>query len=237
MMSRTQARTHVQLALACEQSLIHAQRRLRHTMQHVYGHSGNLGNKFADHTAALDTFGLISNHNVATRWIHHNFDTSVRFRGCNNISQVLTSRPQDGSYGCFFFKKKKHGSTVFLCISRGVWSFVSFALNLSLLGSCFLNHVMDSLSSSASTVPSIDDYFGCWNCFSSSRLVVFSLPISWKSTWPRSHFLVSLLLIYFVTRRRCLLLHDDTLGTTAHGVPYVVRGTIAIFAWSCLARR
>ena len=38
-----QARTHVQLALACQQSLIHAQRRLRLTMQHVYGHSGNLG--------------------------------------------------------------------------------------------------------------------------------------------------------------------------------------------------
>ena len=31
-----QARTHVQLALACQQSLIHAQRRLRLTMQHVY---------------------------------------------------------------------------------------------------------------------------------------------------------------------------------------------------------
>ena len=36
---------------------------------------------------------------------------------------------------------------------------MSFALSFSLLGSCFLNHVMDSLSSSASTVPSIDDYF------------------------------------------------------------------------------
>ena len=34
-----QARTHVQLALACQQSVIHAQRRLRLTMRHVYCHS------------------------------------------------------------------------------------------------------------------------------------------------------------------------------------------------------
>ena len=57
--------------------------------------------------------------------------------------------------------------------------------------------------------------------FSSIRLMVFSLLVSWKSTWPRSHFLVTLLLNYYVTRERCLLLHDDTLGTTAHGVPFV----------------
>ena len=34
-----QARTHVQLALACQRSMIFAQRKLRLTMQHVYGHS------------------------------------------------------------------------------------------------------------------------------------------------------------------------------------------------------
>ena len=84
-----QARTHVQPALACQQSLIHAQRRLRLTMQHVYGHGGNLGNECADYAAALGTFGLVSSHNVATRWIHHNFDASVCFDGCNNISDIL----------------------------------------------------------------------------------------------------------------------------------------------------
>ena len=36
-----QARTHVQLALACQQSMIRVQHRLRLTMQHVYGHGGN----------------------------------------------------------------------------------------------------------------------------------------------------------------------------------------------------
>ena len=38
-----QARTHVQLALACQQSVIRVQHRLRLTKQHAYGHSGNLG--------------------------------------------------------------------------------------------------------------------------------------------------------------------------------------------------
>ena len=63
-----QARSHVQLALACQRSMLCAQHRLRLTMQHVYGHSGNLGNECADHAAALGTFGFTSRHNVATRW-------------------------------------------------------------------------------------------------------------------------------------------------------------------------
>ena len=72
-----QARTQVQLALACQQSMIRVQHGLRLTMQHVFGHGGNLGNECADHAAALGTFGLISSHDVATRWIRHNFDASV----------------------------------------------------------------------------------------------------------------------------------------------------------------
>ena len=59
-----QPRTHVQLALACKQSMIHVQHRLRLTMQHVYGHGGNLGNECADHAAALGTFGLTSSHKL-----------------------------------------------------------------------------------------------------------------------------------------------------------------------------
>ena len=84
-----QARTHVQLALACQQSMICAKHRLRLTMQHVHGHGGNLGNECADHAAALGTFGLTSSHNVAPRWIRNNFDASMCFDGCNNISEVL----------------------------------------------------------------------------------------------------------------------------------------------------
>ena len=61
-----QARTHVQPALACERSTLSAQHRLRRTMQHVCGHTGNLGNECADHAAALGALGLVSNHNLAT---------------------------------------------------------------------------------------------------------------------------------------------------------------------------
>ena len=105
-----QARTHVQLALACQRSMQCAQHRLRLTMQHVYGHSGNLGNECPDHAAALGTFGPTSGHNVATRWIHNNFDASMCFEGCNNISEVLerlqhmrndaTSLPKNRSKRC-----------------------------------------------------------------------------------------------------------------------------------------
>ena len=84
-----QVRTHVQLALACQWSTLCAQHRLRLTMQRVYGHTGNLGNKCADHAATLGTLGLVSSHNLATRWARHNFDTSACFDSCNNIGEVL----------------------------------------------------------------------------------------------------------------------------------------------------
>ena len=74
-----QARTHVQLAIACQQSMPCVQHRLRFTMQHVYGHAGNLGNKCAHHAAALETLGFVSNHNFATCWVSHDFDSSACF--------------------------------------------------------------------------------------------------------------------------------------------------------------
>ena len=64
-----QARTHVQLALACQRCMISAQRKFRLTMERVYGHSGNLGNQCADHAAALGALGFTSNQNVVTRCI------------------------------------------------------------------------------------------------------------------------------------------------------------------------
>ena len=53
------ALTHVHLALACQRSMLCAQHRLRLTMQHVYCHSGNLGNECADHAAALGHLELL----------------------------------------------------------------------------------------------------------------------------------------------------------------------------------
>ena len=88
-----QARTHVH--------------KVRFTMRHVYGHTGNLGNECADHAAALGTLGLVPNRNIAPRWVRHNFDSSACSGPCNNIGEVLeklrnirtetTPSPQDGS--------------------------------------------------------------------------------------------------------------------------------------------
>ena len=83
-----QARTHVQLALACQRSMILAQRKLRLTIQHVYGHSGNLCNECADHAAVLGTLGFTSSH-ITTRWVHHNFDATACFDGCHSITEIL----------------------------------------------------------------------------------------------------------------------------------------------------
>ena len=69
--------------------MLSAQHRLRLTMQHVYGHTGNLGDECADHAAALGTLGFVSNHNLITSWVHHNFDTSSCFDACNNIGEAL----------------------------------------------------------------------------------------------------------------------------------------------------
>ena len=100
------------------------------------------------------------------------------------------------------------------------------------MGSCFLNHVMDSLSSSASTVPSIDDYFehNVWNLVLemlfrkqvSGIFASYLVEIDLAKFALSCHFALDL----YVTRKRCLPLHDDTLGTTAHGVPYVSVATL-----------
>ena len=50
---------------------------------------GNLGNECADHAAALGAIGLVSTHNLATRWVRHNFDTPSSFGACNNIGQFM----------------------------------------------------------------------------------------------------------------------------------------------------
>ena len=83
------AHTHVQLALACQQSILKVQQRLLLTTLHVYGHTGNLGNERADHAAALGALGLLSSHNFSTRWAHHSFGTTACFASWNNIGDVL----------------------------------------------------------------------------------------------------------------------------------------------------
>ena len=58
-------------------------------MQHIYSHAQNLGNECADHAAALGTYGLISNHNIRTRWTRSPFDSNSLFTRCDNLDDTL----------------------------------------------------------------------------------------------------------------------------------------------------
>ena len=69
-MGMIQSRTTVPLGLTSQQLLLQAQLRPRITMQHNCSHGQNVGNECADRAAALESFGLISNQNIRTRWVH-----------------------------------------------------------------------------------------------------------------------------------------------------------------------
>ena len=102
-----QARTHVQLALGCQRSMLCAQHRLRLTMQHVYGHTGNLGNEcaimplhlvhlasFPATTLPLAGFVITLTHLPVVMVV----TASARFwKECVAIETEATSLPQDGS--------------------------------------------------------------------------------------------------------------------------------------------
>ena len=88
-----QARTHVQLALACQQSLLSVQHRLRLSMQHENGHTGTWGTNVPIMPPNLV---LVSNQNLATRWVRHNFDISASCGDCSNIGEVLENCAPSG---------------------------------------------------------------------------------------------------------------------------------------------
>ena len=52
---------------------------VRITMQRIYSHAQNLGNVCADHAAALGVYGLISNQNIHTRWVHSSIDSRLYY--------------------------------------------------------------------------------------------------------------------------------------------------------------
>ena len=220
-----QARTHVQLALACQQSMLSVQHRLRLTMQHVYGHTGNLGNECADH-AALGVFG-VSNHR-STRWVRHNFDTSACFGSCDKIGDVLEN--------CVTLELKQHR-----CFTTGVSAV--FLIVFSMTFPHTLHHMLFALSPFSRAQPFTEpcctssepfkaqlrvflplrvlvkvSHTTCgilwWIC-STSRIAAPSYPSSMKLTWLKSHSLVTLLLTYSATRKVFTILHDAALGTIA----------------------
>ena len=93
-----QARTHVQLALACQRSMPCAQHRLR---------LGILVINVLTMVLHLVHLALSLATTLPPRWVRHNFDTSACCDGCTIISEILeglqhigtdvTSLPQDGS--------------------------------------------------------------------------------------------------------------------------------------------
>ena len=66
----------------------------------------------------------------------------------------------------------------------------------------------------------------CWSCCFTSRLAAFSKLLLMKLTWPGSHTLVTLLLIYSATKKARMILHDATLGTFVRGVYLLWCGSI-----------
>ena len=134
-------------------------------MQLVYGHCGNLGNECADHAAALGTFGLTSNHSVATRWIHNNFDAFACFDDCQNLNEILERLQR---VRLEIVSVPKFGARIVIessglsCISRSFWLFCVLLFSAFSLFEC---HAMVRHSSSVSTVPSLDDDFehNTWN--------------------------------------------------------------------------
>ena len=172
----------MQLAFACQQSMIRVQHRRRHTMQHVFGHRGNLENECAAHTAAFGTFGLISIHNTSTRWVGHNFDTWVRrnfdnfvcFDGCHSISETLerlqdirtnTAALHQNRVQHWFFSSCSLCPVCCFCVLMSCVSLALSSFVFAFSGSLLSQQVMDRLSSSTSNASNVDDYFEhiVWN--------------------------------------------------------------------------
>ena len=211
--------------------MIFAQRKLRLTMQHVYGHSGNLGNECADHCRCTRDFRLYLKPQRYHSLDSPNFDATACFDGCHSITEILERSQRIRTDAVSLSQKKElalcspSGSLCLLCISRALWSFVFLALSLFPFwflfpqtsdGQTFFIRVCRTESRRLLRAQHVESSVGL--AFSSGRSMVFSPLFSWKSTWPRSHCLVTLLLMYSVTRKACTILHDASWGTIVHGV-------------------
>ena len=93
---------HFQLALACQRSRICVQHKLQIATQHVYGHTGNLGNECAANPAALGSLGFIASHYVATRWfvttLTHQYVLMAVTRSARLVNDCNTSAQMKRRY-------------------------------------------------------------------------------------------------------------------------------------------
>ena len=161
-----QARTHVLLARACQQSMILAQHKLRLTMQHVFGYG-------ADHALHL----AHSDSHLATMLTPAGFIITLTLP-C--VLMAVTTSVTSWNDCNAFEQMQHHLLNIRISI---VFTIEVIVFNVHLtrtsgcsvcscsqpssfrLGHCFLEQVMESLSSTVSTVPSFDDYFehNMWN--------------------------------------------------------------------------
>ena len=93
-MGTMQTRTDVPLALTSQQVLLPAHLRLRIAIEHVYSHGQNVSTACADHAAVLGAYGLISNQNINSRWVHSSFDSTTLFDAVE-ISRAFTQHEND----------------------------------------------------------------------------------------------------------------------------------------------
>ena len=83
-----QARTHVQFARACQQSMLSVQHRLRLPCNTCTATAGTWRMNVLIMPPHLGHSAL-SYHKLATRWVRHKIDTFPCFDACNNIGDVL----------------------------------------------------------------------------------------------------------------------------------------------------
>ena len=133
----------------------------------MYGHTGNLGNECA---ATLGALGLVSSHNLSTRWAHHTPDTAARIASCNNNGHVLeklhdirtemTSMSQNGEIAF----DSSPGSLWFTRMHRIAWVSFSPLLSLSPYNAwLYLTCTIESPTSCVSTASSSDERFHAQN--------------------------------------------------------------------------
>ena len=71
--------------------MVKIQLSLKITLHHTFSHNRNVGSECADHAAALGARGLISNHNLDTRWNRPSFDANSAFGAFNSLEEALAS--------------------------------------------------------------------------------------------------------------------------------------------------
>ena len=206
-------------------------------MQHVYGYTGNLGNECANHAAALGTFGLVPNHNLASRWVRHNFDTSACFL-------VLATTLETSWTTCVTLELKQHRY-----LTTGLSAV--FLIGFSMTFTHALHHMLFALRPFYRAQPFTEPCCTlsepwkaqfrvllplrvlvkvshttcgilCWSCYFTTRFAALSNRLLMKLTWLRSHSLAILLLICSAARKAFTILHDASSGTIAHAVYFLV---------------